>query len=276
MKTLSWLDIYRRLKRAPKGRLWGVPRGGAIVAGLTGRAVDSIELADVIVDDIVDSGATKARYASTGKPFWALVTKKPGDGWIRFPWEETDETKDIEDTVRRQLQFIGEDPRREGLIDTPKRVIKALVEMTRGYEQNIDEILSTTFDIQYDQVVVLRDIRFTSLCEHHMLPFVGEASVGYLAGKKVLGLSKLARLVHAFASRLQVQERLTTQIAEALVDHLKPRGVAVVIKAAHMCMQCRGVRQQGAEMVTSAMLGRFRENAELRSEFMALATQRHT
>lgn len=275
MTNMTWADIYSRLKEAPKGKLWGVPRGGAIVAGLTGRAVDSIDQADAIVDDIVDSGATRDRYSVYNKPFWALVEKQPYMGWVRFPWEETDPSKDMEDTVRRQLEYIGEDPNREGLKDTPKRVIKALTEMTQGYRANIGDILKTTFDIQYDQVVVLRDITFTSLCEHHLLPFTGEACVGYLPGERILGLSKLARLVHAFASRLQVQERLTTQVAQALVDALNPRGVAVVIKAAHMCMQCRGVRQQGAEMVTSAMVGKFRESPELRAEFMALATQRH-
>ena len=275
MTNMTWADIYSRLKEAPKGKLWGVPRGGAIVAGLTGRAVDSIDQADAIVDDIVDSGATRDRYSVYNKPFWALVEKQPDMGWVRFPWEETDPSKDMEDTVRRQLEYIGEDPNREGLKDTPKRVIKALTEMTQGYRANIGDILKTTFDIQYDQVVVLRDITFTSLCEHHLLPFTGEACVGYLPGERILGLSKLARLVHAFASRLQVQERLTTQVAQALVDALNPRGVAVVMKAAHMCMQCRGVRQQGAEMVTSAMVGKFRESPELRAEFMALATQRH-
>lgn len=271
MRMLSWHEVYERLKSAPPGKLYGVPRGGQIVAGLTGRAVDSILEADAIVDDIIDSGATRQRYAHYGKPFWALWDKAPGDGWIAFPWEGSDLTADIKDTVVRQLEAIGEDPNRDGLKDTPKRVIKALLEMTSGYGEDPGCILSTTFDVEYDEVVVLRDIAFTSLCEHHMLPFTGTATIGYLPGKRVVGLSKLARLVHCHAKRLQVQERMTQDIAKDIEKHLKPKGVAVVVRGIHNCMVCRGVRLSGAEMVTSAMRGAFREQPALRSEFMGLA-----
>lgn len=270
MKSLSWNEVYGRLKSAPPGKLYGVPRGGQIVAGLTGRAVDNIIEADAIVDDIVDSGATRERYAHYGKPFWALWEKKPGDGWITFPWEGSDLTADIRDTVVRQLEAIGEDPNRDGLKDTPKRVIKALMEMTSGYGEDPGCILSTTFDVQYDEVVLLRNIPFTSLCEHHMLPFTGTATVGYLPGARVVGLSKLARLVHCHAKRLQVQERMTQDIAKDLERFLTTRGVAVVVKAAHSCMSCRGIRLSGCDMVTSAMLGSFRNDMALRAEFMGL------
>jgi len=268
----SWEMVYAKLKEAPAGKLFGVPRGGAIVAGLTGRAVDSVEAADWIVDDIVDSGVTKARYQQ--KPFWALHAKQPGEGWITFPWEDTDPTADLADTVRRQLEFIGEDPARDGLLDTPARVIKALTEMTAGMREDPATILGTTFDVPFDELVMLRDVPFSSLCEHHMLPFTGHVTVGYLPGSRVVGISKIARLVSCRSMRLQVQERMTHQIAEDLMEHLKPRGVGVIVSASHQCMACRGVRMQGTTMVTSSMLGEFRDSAQLRSEFLAL-TQRN-
>jgi len=270
MKRLSWGDVYDRLRGAPPGKLFGVPRGGAVVAGLTGRAVDSIEDADAIVDDIVDSGATRERYATHGKPFWALYEKSDRSEWVVFPWEERDLSSDLRDTVIRQLEAIGEDPNRDGLRDTPKRVIKSLMEMTAGYGEEPASILSTTFDVEYDEVVILRNIPFTSLCEHHMLPFTGTATVGYLPGRRVVGLSKLARLVHCHARRLQVQERMTQDIARDIDRHLFTRGVAVVVTAGHSCMSCRGIGVSGSEMVTSAMLGRFREDQSLRAEFMGL------
>jgi len=280
MPLLTWPEVYHLLQDAPAGRLYGVPRGGSIVAGLTGRAVDNLEDADAIVDDIIDSGATRDRYAYTRKPFWALVDKTKGaefqKGWVVFPWEGKDPTSDLEDTVRRQLEWIGEDPKRDGLKDTPKRVLKALKEMTSGYSESPRDILSKVFDIEYDEVVMLRDVSFTSMCEHHMLPFIGTATVGYLPGVKVVGLSKLARLVHAHAKRLQVQERLTRDIANDIMRYLEPKGAAVVIKAQHMCMSCRGVKENGSEMVTSAMLGEFRTSHPLRSEFLSYATNGHT
>lgn len=267
---LSWEQIYYLIQFAPEGKLWGVPRGGAIVAGLTGRAVDTIEEADWIVDDIIDSGATKERYSAHGKPFWGLINRSEHKEWVELPWEETDPTADLEDTVKRQLQWIGEDCKRDGLIETPKRVLKALKEMTVGYKENPEEILSKTFDVKHDDLIILKNISFTSLCEHHILPFTGKATVGYLPGKKIVGLSKLARLVLAHAKRLQVQERLTQSIAEDIERYLNPRGTAVVINAIHNCMVCRGLEMSGASMITSAMMGEFRTNIPLRAELLAL------
>lgn len=169
------------------------------------------------------------------------------------------------------LELLDPDPDREGLNDTPKRVVKAMIEMTRGYHEDPEKILSTQFDEKHDEVVILRDIPFSSLCEHHMLPFTGFATVGYLPGDKIVGLSKLARLVDCFARRLQVQERMTTQIATTLNDALSAGGVCVVIEATHACMSCRGVGKAGARMVTSCALGVFRTKPEARAEFMALA-----
>lgn len=271
MTRLAWADIFALVTNAPQGRLWGVPRGGAIVAGLTGRAVDDIEDADVVVDDIVDSGATEKRYRELWptKPFWPLMRKQKDDGWVVFPWEESDPTADLHDTVRRQLEFIGEDPNRDGLRDTPDRVLRALTEMTCGYQQDPKEILSRTFSEPYDEMIILRDIEFVSLCEHHMLTFAGHVNVGYIPGK-VVGISKLARLVDCFSRRLQIQERMTHQIATAIREHLDAPGVAVTVEARHSCMACRGIRKANASMVTSAMLGLFRDRPEARAEFLGL------
>lgn len=273
---VSWQEIALRIKtRLPKGgTFWGVPRGGAIVAGLSGRATTSIDEADYIIDDIRDSGKTADAYIAKypGKYFHALYDRRMRVdaklGWIQFPWEGSDPLADAETPIVRLLEFLGEDPTRDGLIETPKRVIKAWKEMTIGYQQDPSEILVKDFDGDgYDEMIVCRGVDFVSNCEHHMLPFVGTASVGYLPGKRVVGLSKMARLVDCFAKRLQVQERLTQQIAEAMMQHLKPRGVGVVITAKHACMSCRGVQKHNAEMVTASLLGNFRQQA-IRSEFL--------
>lgn len=168
------------------------------------------------------------------------------------------------------LRWIGEDPERGGLRDTPARVLRALREMTAGYHVDVSAILGRCFDVPHDQMVTLTGIGFTSLCEHHMLPFEGEAAVAYIPNGAVVGISKLARVVEAYARRLQVQERMTDQIAEAIQTHLKPKGVAVIVKAQHGCMRCRGVRQQNVAMVTSAMLGAFRDKPEAREEFLTI------
>ena len=179
----------------------------------------------------------------------------------------------VEGAVRILLgRVIYEDPTREGLLDTPARVVKALGQMTEGYGQDPREILGTTFDTDgYDEMVVLRGIDFVSLCEHHMLPFIGTAAVGYVPGERVVGLSKLARLVDCFSRRLQIQERMTKEIADAVMEVLSPQGVGVVVSAHHSCMGCRGVRKPGASMVTSYLAGVMRDNVAARAEFLALA-----
>jgi len=173
--------------------------------------------------------------------------------------------------VRKMIALIGEDPEREGLKKTPERYEKALKFLTSGYHQNVDHLLNgATFSVCYDEMVVVKDIEFFSLCEHHLLPFFGKAHVAYLPSKKVIGLSKVARLVNMYARRLQIQERLTNQIARALEDKIAPQGVGVIIEARHLCMQMRGVEKQHGQAVTSAMLGAFRENKQTRDEFLAL------
>lgn len=173
--------------------------------------------------------------------------------------------------VQTLLRYVGENPSRDGLSETPDRYCRALLEMTEGYTEDPALILSKTFDADADEMVVLKNIEFSSLCEHHLLQFTGHAHVAYLPSHgRIVGLSKLARVVEAFARRLQVQERLTQQIANAISTHLQPRGVAVVIEAAHSCMCVRGVRKQNSMMVTSSMLGDFRTLPATRSELMCL------
>lgn len=179
--------------------------------------------------------------------------------------------------MREVIRLVGEDPEREGLRKTPERFEKALKFLTSGYHQNVDNILNgATFSVSYDEMVVVKDIEFFSLCEHHILPFFGKAHVAYLPTNKVLGLSKIARLVNMFARRLQIQERMTCQIATAIQEKIAPQGVGVIIEARHLCMQMRGVEKQHGSAVTSAMLGAFRHNKDTRDEFLALARSKKT
>jgi len=173
--------------------------------------------------------------------------------------------------VAKILKEVGEDVEREGLERTPDRVAKALRYLTSGYEQDAKEILNDAMFVEdYDEMVIVKDIDFSSLCEHHLLPFIGRCHVAYMPGRKIVGLSKIPRLVEMFSRRLQVQERLTTQIAGTINEVLQPRGVAVVMEAVHLCMLMRGVEKQNSKAITSAMLGSFRDNPETRAEFMGL------
>ncbi len=174
-----------------------------------------------------------------------------------------------EESVKTLLRWMGQDPDSDGLRGTPGRVVRMLREMTQGYQESPEEILGRVFEESYDEVVILKGISFTSLCEHHLLPLMGTVDIGYIPGK-VVGLSKLARLVDCFSRRLQIQERLTRQIGEAIEKHLQARGVAVVVRAEHSCLSCRGARKPGAVMVTSCMLGLFRTEPSARLEFLSL------
>jgi GTP cyclohydrolase I len=180
--------------------------------------------------------------------------------------------EEAEAAVRTLLRWAGDDPTREGLLGTPDRVVRSYEEFFAGYHEDPVELLQRTFEETdgYDEMVVLRDIRLESHCEHHMVPIIGKAHVAYLPGNRVVGISKLARVVEVYSKRLQIQEKLTAQIANTLQDVLQPRGVGVVIEAAHECMTTRGVKKAGVTMVTSRMLGAFRDDASTRREFMAL------
>jgi len=180
--------------------------------------------------------------------------------------------KKAEDAIQTLLLWAGEDPRREGLLDTPKRVAKAYEDWFSGYQQDPVQYLKRTFEEVegYDEMIVLRDITFESHCEHHMAPIIGKAHVGYLPNNKVVGISKLARVVDAFARRFQVQEKMTAQIANCIQDVLHPKGVGVVIEATHQCMTTRGIHKDGVSMVTSQMVGTFRKDARTRAEFLRM------
>jgi GTP cyclohydrolase I len=298
---LSWSDVMRAAGgvadrwRDVRGvrNVYGVPRGGIVPAVLVAHwlgcgLIEVPSKGTLVVDDVVDSGMTlgkiresydgaivgvDALYRKSRAPAALAPDAATIDDWLVFPWERmTNEALGPADAVVRLLEFVGEDPAREGLRNTPARVVRALSEMTRGYSLDPAVALGTTFvDDRCDEMVVCRGIDFTSLCEHHLLPFSGDAVVGYVPGDRLVGLSKLARLVEVYAQRLQVQERLTVQIADALTEHLAPRGVGVVVRARHSCMACRGVRKQHAEMVTSALSGFMRDDAAARAEFLALA-----
>jgi GTP cyclohydrolase I len=182
---------------------------------------------------------------------------------------------DAEDAVRTLIRWAGDDPAREGLLGTPDRVARAYEEFFAGYESDPVDILRRTFEeiAGYDEMVVLKDIRFESHCEHHMLPIVGKAHIAYLPDRRVVGISKLARIVDAYARRLQIQEKMTAEIANAIDQVLQPKGVAVIIDAAHQCMTTRGVHKPGVSMVTSRMLGAFRDNPSTRREFLSIIGQ---
>jgi len=291
MRHITWIEIDKEAKRIADfwaGRVksvYGVPQGGAPLAVMVAKYLDlplceepKIGSDCLIVDDLIDSGKTMtkfeqhfktdAAYRKSHSPIRFAPYAQVIDDWLSFPWEKNNGAPT--DGIVRLIEYIGEDPTRDGLIDTPERVLKAYKEMTEGYKIDISQILSVSFDVEFDELVVLKDIPFVSLCEHHMLPFTGSATVGYIPTQKIVGLSKLARLVDAYAKRLQVQERLTKQIADAMLAHIEPLGCGVVIKANHSCMSCRGIRKQG-EMITSSLHGVFRTDARARSEFLALA-----
>jgi len=196
----------------------------------------------------------------------------PADGDLVEAAPAADVPPEVKEAVRTLIRWAGDDPEREGLLDTPRRVARAWREYARGYQEDPAAHLSRTFEEVggYDEIVLRKDIPFQSHCEHHLAPIIGKAAIAYLPNNKVVGISKLARVLHGFARRLQVQERLTAQVADAIWDHLQPKGVAVVIEASHACMTARGVSTPGVMMTTSRMMGTFREDERRRREVLAL------
>ena len=267
--------------------LYGVPKGGVFVAmalshklGIPMVEHNSGQKDILIVDDLMDSGTTRMKFPN--QDFACLYVKENtpleclGDvfynrvetEWIEFFWEVNEAP--AADAIVRLLEYIGEDPNREGLLDTPRRVIKAYDFLFSGYKQNPQDVI-TTFDSDgYDQIVLLKDIETYSFCEHHMLPFYGKTHLAYIPNDRVIGISKLARLVEIYSRRLQIQERLGQQIVDALMDHLQPKGAACIIEASHLCMRMRGVEKQHSEMVTSSLRGVFLTQPSARQELMSL------
>lgn len=266
--------------------IYGVPKGGWPLAMALSNAfnlpiTDHPELSTLIVDDIIDSGTTRNRFPNND---FACIHQKLSSkyavnaatfglrepiGWIVYFWEG-DEPKSIEDNIIRQLQYIGEDPEREGLKETPARVSKAFSKIFEGYNQKPEDLLTVFETDGYDQIVLLKDIEFYSTCEHHMIPFFGKAHVAYIPGERIVGISKLARLVDMYARRLQIQERICEQVTSALMEHLKPKGATCIIEASHLCMRARGVEKQNSVMVTSSLKGVFLTNPDARAELMGL------
>mgnify|MGYP000965547275 CR=1 FL=1 len=284
-------DAIRQYQHTTTGenvalRAYAVPRGGIAAAyavqSLHGfHITDNPADADIFIDDLIDSGSTCERYCDNhpGKPFFALIDKRSDEEfkgkWIVFPWEVTDSGVDesATDVVTRLLQLIGEDPTREGLLETPARVVKAWKHWCSGYGKDPAKLLKVFEDgaEKYDQMVVRKDIPIYSHCEHHLAAIIGKCTIAYIPRGNVLGLSKLDRLADMFARRLQVQERLTNQIADALVEHLDPIGVGVWISARHLCVESRGVASANSETITTALRGCIRDQDAARAEFLALA-----
>ena len=213
----------------------------------------------------VDEALLRARDESGRADVRAKLLEEPGE------YEGEDE-EPLAQLVRRQLELLGEDPTREGLVRTPARVAGAMQFLTRGYDETVEDVIGTAiFEEAHDSMVLVRDIEVYSLCEHHMLPFIGKAHIAYIPDGRIVGLSKLPRVVDVFARRLQVQERLTEEIAQAIEDVLAPQGVGVVVEAMHLCMMMRGVEKQNSKTITSAVRGLFRRDHRTREEFLRLA-----
>lgn len=283
--------------------IYGIPRGGIPIAYMVrerlrlwakqylpvfsdGRGVgpsairitQDVTRANIICDDLVDSGRTRARAmerAPKGSLFLAPYDKQkdPALGWLVFPWEVSGgEDQSGEDIFVRLLQFVGEDPNRPGLRETPARMVKAWREWSCGYDEDPASILKCFEDgaERANELVIVHGIPVVSKCEHHLADIIGTAHVGYIPNGRIVGLSKLARLVEVFSRRLQVQERLTNQVADALMEHLAPLGAGVLIRAAHSCMSTRGVRVHGSMTTTSALRGVLFDRPDARAEFLAL------
>ena len=277
---ISWKEIHGKLLSIdfPGKKVYGIPKGGMIAAGFCKYAtvVDNPEDAIVIIDDIMESGTTMRKYQDKypEKEFYSLFQKSiyGHNAWLVFPWEADHPAEgdaSISDSVLRVIQYLGEDTSREGLVDTPNRVVKSWSTIFGGYEKDPKDVLTTFAADGYDELVLLKDIEFHSTCEHHMLPFSGKAHVAYIPGDKIVGISKLARLVDIYARRLQIQERICTQVTQAMMEHLNPKGAACILEAQHLCMVCRGVQKQNSVMVTSSLTGNLKNNSA-KQELMQL------
>ncbi len=298
MLNLSWTDVTDLARRIAdnlprKGpiTIYGVPRGGIYaailvqsqLARLGKKAILTEEpgLATLFVDDIIDSGTIRDRMVVEKEegfpffgqvPFEVLVDKLGRDNrwkeeWISFPWERMTQDDGPVENVRRLIEYIGDDPNREGLIETPERVIQSYEKLFGGYDRSSFPELKI-FKDDCDEMVLLKDIEFYSTCEHHMLPFFGKAHIAYIPSGKVIGVSKLARILEFYSRRLQIQERLCHQVTHTINKALEPLGSACVLEAQHFCMTSRGVEKQNSIMVTSSLTGAFKDASQTRAEFM--------
>lgn len=297
MKIIShsqYSDAIKKLEAAVGNldfdTVYGIPRGGQYPAAMLAQDMgkklifspSDIDCQTLVVDDLCDSGATIEKfrkehaaakfavvYLKTGGkdyPWLKHGTAIEGD-WLVFPDEHDG---GIEENAKRILQYIGEDVTREGLVETPKRMRRAWDEIFAGYNTNPRDLVKTFTQGTCKEMVILKNAEFYSTCEHHFFPFFGHCSIGYIPDKKVIGVSKLARLLDCYSKRMQIQERMTTQIADFIMDELGARGVYVIAEGVHFCMTSRGVKKQDASMVTSAIRGVFESNAQARAEFLAL------
>jgi GTP cyclohydrolase I len=296
---VTWEDVYAAADRiaetwagAKLRYVYGIPNGGFVPAVLVGERLGLPMMEEtafpnvsrervLVVDDLVDSGKTLDCFHGPEAPCDALFRKPHSphylapraiswDGWLEFPWERGRRELPAEDAVKRILQAIDPLPEREGLTDTPRRVVKSWEELFCGYRTEIAPLFRTFESDGYDELVLLRDIELYSTCEHHLLPFYGKAHVAYIPKGRVIGISKLARLVEAFARRLQIQERIGEQVTVELMTQLNAAGAACVIEARHLCMCARGVGKQNSVMVTSSLKGVFRDDPRARAELMGL------
>ena len=294
---VMWSDVDQRAEIVAKGicsdfplvmglKVYPIPRGGvfaslAVRVGMVGQPwpirlelVGDAEKADIYIDDLIDSGATRTHYQGLRRlPFYALFDKqKEGMEWWVFPWERVGgEGEGPEENIRRLIEYIGDDPNREGLRETPGRVIRSYTELFRGYGQRPEDVVKVFEEDSCDEMVVVKNVEFFSSCEHHMLPFFGKAHIAYVPDGRVVGVSKLVRLLEIFSRRLQIQERLCEQITGALDKFLRPKGSACVLEAKHLCMTSRGVGKQGSTMVTSSLTGVFREEGNMaRQELLGM------
>lgn len=273
----SWREQNRRVCL----ELYGVPRGGIpvtlLVRGILEKLgcptllTDDPSRADVIIDDIIDSGKTKEKMKEINpNALFVAMTEAKVDQWIVFPWEKGSENLGPEQNIVRIMQYIGEDVKREGLIETPARVIRSYEKLFGGYNKTPEDIMKTFTEGACDNMVLLKNIELYSTCEHHMLPFYGKCHIAYIPNGKVIGVSKLARLMEIYSRRMQIQERIGQQITEALEKYLQPLGSACIIEAQHFCMTSRGVEKQNSIMVTSSLTGVFEKDRDTRNELMNL------
>jgi len=295
VKNLSWADVHslgvslcEKIldcldHTTEEVKIYPVPRGGIYVAIMLQHLINAEEQIDnwtivesaseatIFVDDIIDTGSTMQYYERKYShiPFFALVLKEDNE-WVSFPWERMTKDNGPVDNVRRLLEYIGEDPKREGLVETPKRVIRSYETLFGGYKQKPEDVLKLFEDGACNEMVLLKDVEFTSFCEHHILPFFGKAHIAYIPDGRVIGISKLARILEIYARRLQIQERIGQQITDCLMKFLKPKGAACVLEAQHACMVCRGVQKQNSVMMTSSLTGVFLEHVQTRSEFFSM------